>query len=275
MKAVFVFITISFFTQFAQAQFHNSKSRSELGVMLGGSSYLGDLNPYVPYRNMNLAGGLVYRYNIHSRLSTRVNFLYGKLEGYDSMSDDPVIVDRNLSFFTDIYELAAGVEFNYFPFQLGHDRYRGTAYLLAEIGGFYMNPKALTDGGDEVELRSLGTEGQGSSLSSRRRYGKIQMAIPIGVGCKLSLGDKASLNFEIGLRKTFTDYIDDVGADTFIDPALIAAENGPLAAEMSNRSLSGSRFGMRGNSSTKDWYLFTGAMLTFRLGQPSKCYSHQ
>lgn len=257
-----------------QAQYSTGAFKSELGFMVGGSYYIGDLNPFMPYRNTNLAGGLVFRYNIHSRLSLRANFTYGKLEGYDSESKESLLVDRNLSFSTHIWELGAGLEFNYFPFQLGHDRYKGTAYILTEIGLFRMNPKTIADDGGEVELQPLGTEGQGSALSSKSAYGLTQLVIPLGVGAKVSLGKKASVNFEIGLRKTFTDYIDDVGSGSYVDPVLLAAENGPLAAELSNRSLSDSRYGRRGNASTKDWYVFSGVMLTFRLGKPAKCYSH-
>lgn len=257
---------------FVQAQNRTRASDSELGFMVGGSSYIGDLNPFAAYRNLNLAGGLVYRYNIHSRLSFRANFMYGKLEGYDSQSSEALLVDRNLSFQTNIFELGAGIEFNYFPFQLGHDRYKGTAYVLTEIALFRMNPKAIADDGGEVELQPLGTEGQGSSLNSDR-YGLTQLAIPLGVGAKISLGEKASMSFEIGLRKTFTDYIDDVGSGSYIDPVVLAAENGPLAAELSNRSLSDSRFGRRGNATTKDWYVFSGLMVTFRLGSTKRCYT--
>lgn len=255
---------------FVNAQYRTRASDSELGFMVGGSYYIGDLNPFMPYRNTNLAGGIVYRYNIHSRLSFRANFTYGKLEGYDSNSKEASILDRNLSFQTHIFELGAGIEFNYFPFQLGHDRYKGTAYILAEIGMFRMNPKTIADDGGEVELQPLGTEGQGSSLNGSR-YGLTQLTIPLGVGAKLSLGEKSSINFEIGLRKTFTDYIDDVGSDVYIDPALIVSENGPLAADLSNRSLSGSRYGRRGDASTKDWYVFSGVMFTFRLGKTQRC----
>lgn len=255
-------------------QFHTAASRSELGVMVGGTFYMGDLNPYVPFRGTNLAGGIVYRYNVHSRLSIRANVIYGHLEGSDALSSNASRNNRNLSFYTDIYEGAVGVEFNYFPFQLGHDRYKGTAYLLAQLGMFRMNPKAETNAGEEVELRTLGTEGQGTSLSYKSAYGLNQVVIPIGVGAKLSLGKRVGMCLEAGFRKTFTDYIDDVGSSSFVDPILLAAENGPLAAEMSNRSLNGQRFGSRGDTSSKDWYFFAGGMITFQLGKPAKCF-HQ
>ncbi len=216
----------------------------------------------------------MYRYNVHSRLSLRANLIYGKVSGDDSESKISQFQERNLSFSSDIWELGAGLEFNYFPFQLGHDRYKGTGYILVELALFRMNPKTIGDNGNEVDLQPLGTEGQGTSLSSRGRYSLTQLSIPIGVGAKLSLGQRASLNFEIGIRKTFTDYLDDIGADYYADPLVLEAENGPLAASLSNRSLSGERFGTRGDSSTKDWYVFTGMMLTFRLGKPEVCFSH-
>ena len=146
--------------------------------------------------------------------------------------------------------------------------------MLAEIGVFRMNPKTTTDGGDEVELRNLGTEGQGSDLSDRSPYKLTQIVLPLGVGAKVSIGKRVGLAFEMGMRKTFTDSIADVGSNTYVDPVLLAAANGPLSAELSNRSLSGDRYGRRGDPAFKDWYFFGGAMITFSLGNPTICYSH-
>jgi hypothetical protein len=228
----------------------------------------------MPFRNTHLAGGILYRYNIHSRLSFRANLTYGELSGDDSQLDEAILVDRNLSFNNKIWEFGSGVEFNYFPFQIGHKRYKGTAYLLAELAVFRMNPTTIDDNGNKVELRDLGTEGQGSPLNSKGKYSKMQLAIPLGVGAKFSLGKRASMSFEIGIRKTFTDYIDDIGSGSYVDPVLLAEANGPLSASLSNRSLSSSRYGRRGNATTKDWYVFSGMMVSFSLGKPEKCYSH-
>jgi hypothetical protein len=202
--------------------------------------------------------------------SFRANVLYGTVSASDADANLALLVNRNLSFQSDIYEVAAGVEFSYFPFKLGSDRYKGTAYLLAEIGIFHMNPKAMYEG-SLVELQPLGTEGQGSSLSSKRNYSLTQLSVPIGVGCKLSLGKRASLSLEYGIRKTFTDYLDDVKANTFVDRGTLAQENGAVAAALSNRNINNEAYGKRGNTATKDWYTFFGAMLTFRLGKPNVC----
>lgn len=273
MKSYLIILALML-TNTMNAQFHTALSRSELGPIVGGTFYMGDLNPYVPFRGTNLAYGLVYRYNIHSRLSFRANFIYGGLEGDDALAKSEIRKDRNLNFHSDLYEGAAGLEFSYFPFQLGHDRYKATAYVLAEIGVFHMNPKTYTDAGDEVELRTVGTEGQGSDLNSKSQYKLTQLVIPLGIGAKFSLGKRVGMSLEFGVRKTFTDYIDDVGASSYVDPVALAAANGPLAAQLSNRSISGDRFGKRGDSRTKDWYFFAGGMITISLGNPSICYSH-
>jgi hypothetical protein len=264
---LFILLIVPFLSN---GQQQNFRSKSELGVLLGGSFYNGDLNQFRVFYNTHAAGGLVYRYNIHSRLSFRANVLYGTVSASDADAKLSLLVNRNLSFQSDIYEVAAGVEFSYFPFKLGSDRYRGTAYLLAEIGIFHMNPKAMYEG-SLVELQPLGTEGQGSSLSSKRNYGLTQLSVPIGVGCKLSLGKRASLSLEYGIRKTFTDYLDDVKANTFVDRGALAQENGAVAAALSNRNINNEAYGKRGNTATKDWYTFFGAMLTFRLGKPNVC----
>ncbi len=255
-----------------RAQRSTPLSRSELGFIFGGMSYMGDLN-LVPFKNTQLAGGLIFRYNVHSRMSLRANLLYGNVKGNDAQSKIDLIKNRNLNFTSAIYELSGGIEFNYFPFEIGHERYKGTAYILTEIGVFHMNPMTKYNG-ESVALQPLGTEGQGTSLSSHKNYGLTQLCIPIGVGARITLGKWACLNLELGLRKTFTDYLDDVHSDTYVDPTVLAVQSGPTAAALSNRSLDGSRYGKRGTSTSKDWYLFTGFSITFKLGKKSSCFYH-
>ena len=256
--------------QSALAQYPTTRSRSELGVLLGGSYYIGDLNQFKHFNNTQPAVGILYRYTYHTRLALRANFTYGKVMASDAEASLEINRNRNLSFESNLFELAGGVEFNYMPFFLGSEKYKGTAYLLAQVGLFRMNPKTEYNG-DMIELQPLGTEGQGSDLSNRKNYSLTQLCIPLGVGVKFALGKKVALNFEYGIRKTFTDYLDDVGNNSYMDYTELAAANGPIAADLSNRSLDGSRFGKRGNESTSDWYSFFGAMITFRLGQPNRC----
>ena len=273
LKYIFILLSCVFFDLNTYSQRPTRLSRTEFGFLVGGMYYLGDLNPMKQFKNTHLAGGLIYRFNIHSRLSFRGNLIYGNVSGDDSQSSSDLLKNRNLNFNSSLVELAGGFEFNYLPFEIGHDRYKGTAYILTELGFFHMNPMTKFEG-DNIKLQPLGTEGQGTSLSSNKNYSLTQLCIPIGAGVRMTLGKRASLNVEFGLRKTFTDYLDDVHADTYVNPVTLASENGSTAAALSNRSGDGSRFGKRGTSSTNDWYVFTGLMLTFKLGNPSNCFYH-
>lgn len=252
-----------------KAHKHNALSRSEIGFMVGGTYYIGDLNQK-HFNHTNPAGQLLYRYNINSRMAYRANFTYGKIEGYDSEQSGDFYKNRNLSFQSDLFEFGSGIEVTYFPFEIGNRRYRGTAYLLAELSLTRINPMTSYNG-EMIELQPLGTEGQGTDLADRSKYSRIQMGIPIAVGARISISENIGLNIEYGIRLMFTDYLDDVGGYRYADPLLLAAQNGPTAAALSNRSLDGNRFGQRGNRASRDWYTFFGIGLMIRMGGKKNC----
>lgn len=248
---------------------HNGLSRSEIGFMVGGSYYIGDLNQK-HFKNTNLAGQILYRYNINARLAYRLNFTYGKIEGYDSQQSNEFYKNRNLSFQSDLYEFGSGIEVTYFPFEIGNRRYKGTAYLLAEFSLTRINPK--TDyNGTMIELQPLGTEGQGTTLGDKSKYSRIQLGVPLALGARFSITDNIGLNVEYGIRFLFTDYLDDIGGYRYTDPQILATENGPTSAALSNRSLDGNRFGQRGNRASRDWYTFFGIGLMIRMGGKKSC----
>jgi hypothetical protein len=123
-------------------------------------------------------------------------------------------------------------------------------------------------------LQPIGTEGQGTTFAGGKRYSLTQFCIPFGAGLKVNIAKRASLALEWGLRKTFTDYMDDVSGK-YVDPFLLASERGPVAAALSDRSLvkeGGNNTGrQRGNAYTKDWYSFAGIIFTFKLKKDEEC----
>ncbi len=268
-KALFLICILSSLLGWSQKR--TFFSRSEIGFTVGQTYYLGDLNPYQQFKQASLAGGLIYRYNFNTRLNFRANYLYGKVAAADSSSPYPILVNRNLSFESRIHEVAAGLEFHFMPFQFGSSRYPATAYFLAQVGVFHMNPTTMYNG-EQIALQTIATEGQGTTIGTRKPYALYQPCIPLGMGIKVSLGKMATLNLDMAIRKTFTDYLDDVGADLYVDPQVLEEEVSELSAALSNRSLDGNQFGKRGTNSTKDWYVYTGATLTFRLGKGGGCF---
>ena len=105
-------------------------------------------------------------------------------------------------------------------------------------------------------LQELGTEGQGTtSFQNRKPYSLTQLSIPFGGGVKIGVSDDFNIIIEYGLRKTFTDYIDDVST-TY---AGIPSEFDNITIELSDRSLdkmiTGPKDGIaRGDETNKDWY---------------------
>lgn len=254
------------------SQTEKFSSRSSLGVMIGGSYYIGDLNQFGHFKHTNLSGSLIYRYHVNSRVAVRGALRYGKVEGYDSDSDDPYKQLRNFSFESDIFEFSAGIEFNFLNYKLGNSKYFFTPYMFLDLGVFKMDPKTKYKG-ELVRLRGVGTEGQGTELTDIKRYPLVQFVIPFGIGFKINLGKRAALTVEYGMRKTFTDYLDDVGGGDFLDRDELTLQNGNIAAQLSDRSPNDVKMtGKRGNPATKDWYAMFGIGVTFKLGKANKCF---
>jgi hypothetical protein len=232
--------------------------------------YLGDLNPSTQFYKPNFSLGLMYRYNVNARLAWRFNVLSGSVEANDADSKNELLRNRNLNFKSSIQEVAGGLEFHYYKYQMGNKKYRATTYMIIQAGLFHFNPTTEYNG-NIVELQQLGTEGQGTSYGKRRKYLLYQPCIPIGLGAKLSIGKFVNLNLDIALRKTFTDYIDDVGANYNVNPVAFNSNQDEMALLLSNRTIDNSRYNRRGNSTTKDWYVYYSASLTFRMGKTNKC----
>ena len=235
--------------------------------------YIGDLNPDKHYpTNTKFAFGALYRYNFTDRYAIRIQGLYGKLEAYDSDSDDPLQQYRNLHFRTKLFEAAALVEVNFFPYRgIGKEQRHWTPFLFAGLAYYHMNPEAQLDD-TWYDLQPLGTEGQGTTAGGDT-YKLDQMCIPFGAGVKFNAG-RFDFQLEWGLRRTYTDYLDDVSG-RYVDNAQLAFEASPLTAELADRSpLSDTGFNTgraRGDSETRDWYQYTGFSITFVISKFSDC----
>jgi len=251
-------------------------SSAELGIFLGGSYYTGDLNPAGHFNRFTRpAAGGMYRVNFNPRFSAKAIGSLGILEADDAYSLNESHRNRNLNFKSKIMEFAVEGEFNFLPFTTGNKKLAVTTpYVFAGIAVYHFNPLGLYQG-RWVALQPLGTEGQGTTFSGEKPYSLTQFSIPFGVGMKVNTAKRIGINFEWGLRKTFTDYLDDVSGK-YVDPFLLASEKGPVAAVLSDKSLvkeGGSNVGrQRGNSFTKDWYSFVGVIITFKMkGNDGEC----
>lgn len=246
-----------------------SQQRVHLTLFGGFSNYQGDLQQRAfTFNQSNGALGLGVRYDITSHISVRSNFNYGKISGNDK-DNKPILQARNLSFETKIAELNLLGEYTFFDL----DQHRFSPYVFGGIAVFRFNPYAYDSSGNKVFLKPLSTEGQGlTAYPGRNPYRLTQFAVPFGAGVKLRITENAVLGYEFGLRKTFTDYLDDLST-TYVDAAALTLERGPKAVEMSYRGgelkngdptypADGT---VRGGPKYKDWYYFTGITLAIGI----------
>lgn len=254
---------------FSILSYHVSAQTWEFGGFLGGSGYMGDINPVKPYKLTDPAFGVQVKRNFDPNWSAKLNYMYGKVRAKDANSSNAYQIDRNLDFRSPILELSAQVEFNLFRYSAGADFGYATRkfspYIFTGIAYFSFNP--LTDyNGDEIELRFLKTENVA--------YKKNAISIPYGVGVKYNITGNFTLIGEIGFRTTLTDYLDDVSG-RYIDfkngtTGSIAPES-PLTLDLFDRSISKNIVGdQRGDFRPRDTYIFSGLSLTYTF-VPIKC----
>jgi len=251
----------------------------EVGVMLGGSAYDGDLTPgLIDMKQINPAGGVIVRANISKYVTIKGNVYDGTISGDDKDATNPKNLNRNLSFTSNILDIGINCEYNLTGF-VANDRHNSTSpYLFAGLAVFSFDPRAYDNvSGQWVRLQPLGTEGQNTARyndNGHNKYALTQISIPFGIGLKHNFSRNWNLGLEFGLRKTFTDYLDDV-SNTYVSYDYLAAESGPLAARMSNRTLNKDLTltdnTLRGNPNKDDWYMFGGIIISYTFLAPI-CY---
>lgn len=237
---------------------------AEVGLFGGLSYYLGELNPAVHFRASRPAYGAVARVNLDSRWVARANFYKGKIKGDDNLGNVNDL--RGLQFESKITDISVAAEFNFFDYHTGSRKNVLTPYIFGGIGMVIYNPTM-----DGVELRGLGTEGQNVGFEGRKPYGRVAFSIPFGLGIKYSINRRLGFSAEWGLRKSFTDYLDDVSQTYYLDGTQINLSD--PAQVMSDPTLQHKPMQERGDPTNNDWYNFTGISLTykFRLYNKNKC----
>jgi len=269
-KTCHFLLLLVFFPPFLHAQ-----QWGDLGLVSGVTYYIGDLNPAIPFKMAKPAFGIIYRHNFNTRISVRMHGIRGTVAGDDSKSrfNPP----RNLNFESKITEAGVQFELNFFEYFVGSHMHSITPYLFGGASVFFFKPFGNVNGSN-VELQPLGTEGQGTSqYSDRKPYDLYAFAMPFGLGVKYSLNKIFGVSAEWGMRKTTTDYLDDVSKTYYMDLAGTSPSTASVAQLASDPSLSHSTGMQRGNSRNTDWYSFAGVSLTVKIRMLSKekCLDHQ
>ena len=234
----------------------------EVGGFVGTSYYLGELNPAIPYNQTQLAYGGLARYNLNERWAIKFSYYRGKVQGSDATGG--VVKNRDLNFKSNINDFSLVAEFNFWEYFTGSKKSYFTPFLFGGIS--YFTFKSTNFSG--AALQPLGTEGQNIGFAWRSPYNRYSFAFPFGFGVKYSINKRLGLTFEWGMRKTFTDYIDDISTTYYLKGEDINPVNAGEIA--SDPTMSHDAFMQRGDDQTNDWYNYTGVTITYKFDLRSK-----
>ena len=248
--------------------------RLHLNLFGGFSNYLGDLQEKsVTLEQSRRAFGAGLSYDINHHLALRGGIAWGKIGADDKLNSATDLQLRNLSFQSSVKEAHLLAEYSFFDLRY----HKFTPYVFGGLALFHFNPFTYDTSGSKIMLQPLGTEGQGlSAYPDRKTYKLTQFALPVGAGIRMRLYDNITVSYELGLRRTFTDYLDDVSS-TYVDQGSLAAANGATAVQMAYRGgelKNGNTYpaegAIRGNPKLKDWYYMHGITIGIGLNLGKK-----
>ncbi len=226
MRYLSIFIICVLSSQLNYAQIY------EIGVFAGGSNLIGDVGSTRYIAPNQPAFGGVFKWNRSPRHSYRLSVIFTDLDAKDSKSDDPRRIDRDYSFNGNLLEVALGMEFTFFDFNLHNDGNKSTPYIYTGLSFAKHDNYYFINGIQTPENTSSWATG-----------------IPMAIGFKTTLTDHIIIAAEVGARYTFSDELD----GSF-----------PERPSLFNYSF--------GNLNNNDWYMFTGITLTYTFARkPCYC----
>ncbi|MFC0186116.1 DUF6089 family protein [Pseudarcicella hirudinis] len=187
---VFVF-GISLFLSLLVFPLHLFSQKIEIGAGFGAMNYKGDISPDFHPGFARLGGNIMFRYNLNNSVSFRASALLGKIYADDKQVSDPMNQIRGMSFNTKIDEIALIAEYNFFNYKYSRYHKDWSPYVFGGLAAMKFSPDQ-----DPID-----------------DYKTNQIVIPFGVGIKYNIKRNWGINLEFGTRKTFTDYLDNLGGN--------------------------------------------------------------
>ena len=245
--------------------------QGDVGITAGVAHYFGDINTRAGFNRPKPALGLFFRKQFGNYVGVRLSGHYAQLGYSDRYSKNEYQRTRNLSFNTNLWEVAIHGDFNFLKFVPNNTLYYFTPYITIGLGGFTYDPYAYINDKKEF-LRPLGTEGQTVEYQGRKPYKTLAGCIPFGAGIKYNLTEAVNISFEINHRFTFTDYLDDVSTTYIGQDKFPVTGTGPTAKLLQDRSyeidpnnIIGIEGRQRGFSQQKDQYIMVELGISFNI----------
>lgn len=225
---------------------NSNAQNSELGLYLGGSYYMGELNPRKHFAEVTSpAIGIYHDIHINKRYSWRTIGTFGKLKAHDNLTEVGLNNYRDLQFETNIYEISGQIHFNFLPYGPAMSETPFTPYIFVGLAIFHVDP----------HVSSLNTDTLSTALPKEDYTRSVtSVSLPFGLGFKAMFGS-FSLGLEWSFRKTFIDDLDGIDNQYLIGNTNDEPEQYPQPKGF-----------QKGSFNTFDWYSYAGITISFHLG---------
>ena len=177
----------------------------EVGVLIGGSNYQGDLaDEVIQFGETHACYGLYIRYKETAQLSLSTHISFGRLSGNDANSGLAERRARGFSFSAPFTEVGFGVEWT--PFKSPYRRYGAFSatidpYIFTGVGLTLCDPQPKAP----ANLQPYPFPEAGAK--------NFFLHVPIGIGLKYQISAQYKLNLELGYRYVFSGYLDGVSVN--------------------------------------------------------------
>ncbi len=236
-----------------------------IGFFTGGTYSYCDVSNEFIRENVQYAGYVFAKKKLTNSFSAVVNVGYIQIKGLDSLSQSGFQNQRNLNFFTDIYEVSVAVAYQ-FRHQRYLPKYSLRPFISFGIGLIYFIPQTKFHG-KIYNLAKLRTSGY--------LYPQIVPVFPIRTGVQMFLTSKLQVGIDMGACITTSSDLDDIrGNSVYPSPKNLPEKESRMVYDRSKHPIdseTGYGYGfpgkMRGkNDSKPDMYFTFGVSFTYTIG---------
>jgi hypothetical protein len=216
MKRFFIVFLIGFMMFEAHGQ-----QSVDIGFFGGTGIYFGDMTKTEWSKSINPAYGTFLRFNFNPRYALRFNVLNGSIGAIGEFESVPVQFNKN------VLDVSLQFEFNYFKYIVGDKEKPYSTYIFGGVGmqTYHYNINSI----------------DGSEISP---------TIPFGLGFKFNLSKRFGIGIEMGLRKTFSDKLDNLD-----DPLSYQITKGDQITQINYTD----------QYHNNDWTTYTGVHLVYKM----------
>lgn len=163
----------------------------EVGAFVGGSNFVGDVGRTNYIYPNEIAGAVFFKYNHNPRIAFRATYSYLPFSGNDLDADTDFKNDRGISFTNTIHELAIGLEYNFYDYDLSTPGKTWTPYITIDLAAYNYEYITAEPQPDEFLYDT-----------------KNSFTIPFGVGFKSKLIGPLAFAVETKFRYSLNDDLD-------------------------------------------------------------------